>query len=127
MSIPVFMNKWIWFVVMTIFSLLPITHSSCNVCGSERIIVNNNNIKNKMIEQFRNNQGHKISCFDTSKVTNMYSLFYIYKNAEFSTFNEDISCWDTSSVTNMAVSRLLSLYLSHEYTYDYPIKMFMIV
>jgi len=37
-----------------------------------------------------------IGNWDTSKVTDMYNLFYFAEN-----FNQDISNWDTSQVTDM--------------------------
>ena len=107
MSIPVFINKWIWFVVMTIFGVLPITNSitnsSCDdLCGSDRVVVNDDNIKDKVVNTIGTGQ---INCFDTSKVTNMESMFDGWYNDIFEDFNEDISCWDTSGVTTMSVSR----------------------
>jgi len=96
------MNKWIWFV-MTIFGLLSIAHSSCDdICGLDRIVVDDDNLEEKLVNKFRKGQGHKINCFDTTKVTVMSYLFHNDYNGEiFKDFNEDISCWDTSSVTNM--------------------------
>ena len=106
MSIPLFNNTWIWFVVMTIFRLLSIAHSSCDdLCGLDRIIVDDENVLEKVKNKFRKGQGHKINCFDTTKVTDMKNLFDVDNNEIFKDFNEDISCWDTSGVTNMRVSR----------------------
>ena len=106
MSIPVFNNTWIWFVVMTIFRLLSIAHSSCDdLCGLERIVVDDENVLEKVVDNFSNGQGHKINCLDTTKVTDMESLFDVNNNEIFKDFNEDISCWDTSGVTDMQVSR----------------------
>ena len=121
MSIPLFNNTWIWFVVITIFRLLSIAHSSCDdLCGLDidRIIVDDENVLEKVKKKFSKGKGTMINCFDTTKVTDMENLFNGYNNEIFKDFNEDISCWDTSGVTNMNVSRYLSLYLSHEYTYD---------
>jgi len=104
---------------MTIFRLLSIAHSSCDdLCGLDRIVVDDDNVLEKVVENFSNGQGQKINCFDTTKVTDMNSLFNGYNNEIFEDFNEDISCWDTSGVIDMGVSCCLSLYLSHEYTYD---------
>ena len=95
-----------WFVVMTIFRLLSIAHSSCDdLCGLDRIVVDDDNVLEKVVENFSNGQGQKINCFDTTKVTDMNSLFNGYNNEIFKDFNKDISCWDTSDVTNMSVSR----------------------
>ena len=41
-----------------------------------------------------------LSCWDVSKVTDMYGMFYLAK-----VFNNDLSSWDVSSVTNMRVSK----------------------
>ena len=41
-----------------------------------------------------------LSCWDVSKVTDMYGFFYLAK-----AFNNDLSSWDVSSVTNMRVSK----------------------
>jgi len=138
------MNKLIWFVVITMFDLLSIVQSSCDdLCGLNRIVVDDDNIVEKVVKKFRQGQGQKLNCFNTSKVTDMSYLFNAYNNDIFEDFNEDISCWDTSGVTDMAymfagaskfnndisswdtsgvtymyVSRGLSLYLSHEYRYD---------
>ena len=119
MSIPVFNNTWIWFVVMTIFRLLSIAHSSCDdICGLDRIVVDDDNFEEKLVNKFSKGQGHKINCFDTTKVTVMSYLFHNDYNGEiFKDFNEDISCWDISSVTTMRVSGWLPLYFSHEYRY----------
>ena len=93
-----------WFVVMTIFRLLSIAHSSCDdLCGLDRIVVDDDNVLEKVVENFSNGQGQKINCFDTTKVTDMNSLFNGYNNEIFEDFNEDISCWDTSSVIDMQV------------------------
>ena len=91
---------------MTIFRLLSIAHSSCDdLCGLDRIVVDDDNVLEKVVENFNNGQGQKINCFDTTKVTDMKSLFNGYNNEIFKDFNKDISCWDTSDVTNMSVSR----------------------
>jgi surface protein len=42
-----------------------------------------------------------ISCWDTSTVTNMDSLFDYFMYCNTNNFNEDISYWDTSRVTSM--------------------------
>ena len=106
MSIPVFNNTWIWFVVMTIFRLLSIAHSSCDdLCGVERIVVDDEIFFEKVVDNISIGQGHMINCFNTKKVTDMNDLFNRYNNEIFKDFNEDISCWDTSGVTNMNVSR----------------------
>ena len=102
------MNKWIWFVVMMIFHLLTIAHSSCDdICGLNKgsIVLDNYDIAETVVKTIDNDEGHKINCFDTSKVTDMSYLFDSYDNEIFEDFNEDISCWDTSGVTNMSVSR----------------------
>ena len=93
-----------WFVVMKIFRLLSIAHSPCDdLCGLDRIVVDDDNVLEKVVESFSNGQGQKINCFDTTKVTDMNSLFNGYNNEIFEDFNEDISCWDTSSVIDMQV------------------------
>ena len=102
------MNKWIWFVVMMIFHLLTIAHSSCvDICELNKgsIVLDNDDIAETVVKTIDNDEGHKINCFDTSKVTDMSYLFDSYDNEIFEDFNEDISCWDTSGVTNMSVSR----------------------
>jgi len=87
---------------MAIFDLLSIAHSSCDdLCGSNKIVVDDDNVVNKVVNIFRKGQGDKLNCFDTSKVTDMSYLFDIDNNKIFEYFNEDISCWDTSGVTNM--------------------------
>ena len=106
MSIPLFNNTWIWFVVMTIFRFLSIAYSSCDdLCGLDRIIVDDENVLEKVKNKFSKGKGHKINCFDTTKVTDMKNLFDVNNNEIFKDFNEDISCWDTSSVTDMNVSK----------------------
>ena len=99
---------------MTIFGLLSIAHSSCDdICGLDRIVVDDDNFEEKLVNKFRKGQGHKINCFDTSNVTDMESLFDIKNNETLEYFNEDISYCDTFNVTSMYVSRWLSLYISH--------------
>ena len=44
-------------------------------------------------------EGVPINCWNTNKVTNMYSLF-----SGKDSFNADISWWNTGSVTDMSVS-----------------------
>jgi len=96
------MNKWIWFLVVTIFDILSIAHSSCDdLCGLDKIVVDNDNIEEKVTIKFRNGQGNIINCFDTSKVTDMSYLFDVGYYDLLANFNEDISCWDTSGVTSM--------------------------
>jgi len=96
------MNKWIWFVVVTIFNMLSIAHSSCDdLCGLDRIVVENQNIEDKVTNQFRKGQGHLLNCLDTTNVTDMTHLFSANFNKIFKDFNEDISCWDTSNVKTM--------------------------
>ena len=104
MSIPVFNNTWIWFVVMTIFRLLSIAHSSCDdLCYHGLVDVEDENDLKKMVDDF---SGYNIECLDTTKITDMNSLFDVERNEIFKDFNEDIiSCWDTSGVTDMQVSR----------------------
>ena len=105
-SIPIFINQWYCFAILTIFYIFPIAQSSCDdICGSDIIVVDNSKIREKVRNLFREKQGQAFNCFDTSKVTDMYSLFGVnyYDNLEY--FNEDMSCWDPSTVTTMEVSR----------------------
>ena len=50
-------------------------------------------------ERFQSSFNTNLSCWDVSKVTDMYGMFY---NAR--AFNNNISSWDVSSVTTMVVS-----------------------
>ena len=105
-SIPVFINQWYCFAIMMIFCIFPIAQSSCDdICGSGIIIADDSNIREKVENLFREKQGQAFNCFNTSKVTDMSSLFDVKYFDMFEDFNEDISCWDTSSVTSMYVSR----------------------
>ena len=103
-SIPIFINQWYCFAILTIFYIFPIVQSSCDdICGSDIIVVDNSNIREIVGILFLVKQGQAFNCFDTSKVTDMSSLFGVNYHDKLEFFNEDISCWDTSSVTTMEV------------------------
>ena len=77
--------------------------STCNeYCGSEREIVNDNNIKEEIIKYIDQGEQKKIECLDTTDITNMYGLLSVLGGDErFRSFNTDLSCWDVSKVTDM--------------------------
>ena len=80
--------------------------STCNeYCGSEREIVNDNNIKEEIIKYIDQGEEKKIKCLDTSNITNMQGLLsgsiYVGGDERFKSFNTDLSCWDVSKVTDM--------------------------
>merc|ERR1719491_792603 len=84
------------------FDLLSIVQSSCDdLCRLNRIVVDNDNIVEKVVKKFRQGQGQKLNCFNTSKVTDMSYLFDTDDNKIFKDFNNDISSWDTSGVKDM--------------------------
>ena len=79
--------------------------STCNeYCGSEREIVNDNNIKEEIIKYIDQGEEKAIKCLDTSNITNMHSLLSGSPDngdERFRSFNTDLSCWDVSKVTDM--------------------------
>ena len=90
-------------------TFLPIEGSTCSdTCGSERELMNNNNIQKRILEYIDEGKMKNIHCLDTSKITNMNYLLSGNSNyggdVRFQSFNNDLSCWNVSSVTNMRVS-----------------------
>ena len=87
---------------------LPIEGSTCfDTCGSERELVNNDNVKGQLLKYNEEGKKKKIHCLDTSNITNMKYLLSGDENngdAIFQSFNMDLNCWDVSSVTSMHVS-----------------------
>ena len=82
-----------------------LSFSTCSdTCGSERELVDNNNIKGQIVKYIDEGKMKNIDCLDTSNITNMNYLLYGYSDNRFRSFNEDLSCWDVSSVTSMDVS-----------------------
>ena len=71
-----------------------ITQSPC----PDSVVLNDNNVKEKLLLFSNSAKKEVIRCFDTSKVTNMTKLFQLTK------INADLSSWDVSSVVNMDVS-----------------------
>ena len=56
-------------------TFLPIEGSTCSdTCGSERELVDNNHIKDKILQYIDEGKMKKIHCLDTSKITNMKYL-----------------------------------------------------
>ena len=87
---------------------LPVEGSTCSdTCGPERELVDNNNIKGQILKNIDVGKMKNIHCLDTSKITNMNSLFIgdTFFYMRFRSFNTDLSCWDVSSVTSMIVSK----------------------
>ena len=68
-----------------------ITQSPC----PDSVVLNDNNANDKLTDNSVNKE--VIRCFDTSKVTNMKTLF------QDTRINVDLSSWDVSSVTTMDV------------------------
>jgi len=86
-------------------TFLPIEGSTCSdTCGSERELVNNDNIQERILEYSDEGKMKKIHCLDTSKITNMDYVLSGSYNTRFQSFSTDLSCWDVSSVTAMTVS-----------------------
>merc|ERR1712238_426310 len=76
--------------------------STCSdTCGSERELVNNDNIQERILEYSDEGKMKKIHCLNTSKITKMNYLLSYYGDIRFQSFNADLSCWDVSSVTDM--------------------------
>merc|ERR1712238_538773 len=86
-------------------TFLPIEGSTCSdTCGSERELMNSNNIKEKLLNYYDEGKMKKIHCLDTSNITNMDRLLSDDNydgDIRFRSFNADLSCWDVSSVTTM--------------------------
>ena len=72
---------------------------SCITCDqspcSDSVVLNDKNAQKKVSDNSVNKE--VIRCFDTSKVTNMKTLF------QDTGINADLSSWDVSSVTTMVV------------------------
>ena len=86
-------------------TFLPIEGSTCSdTCGSERELVDNYNIQERILEYSDEGKKKNIHCLDTSKITNMNSLLSGSVDIRFRSFNVDLSCWDVSSVKKMDVS-----------------------
>ena len=61
-------------------TFLPIEGSTCSdTCGSERELMSNNNIKEKLLNYYDEGKMKKIHCLDTSKITNMNFLLNDFK------------------------------------------------
>ena len=83
----------------SVLSCITCTQPSC----PDSVVLNDKTAKKKLLDNFLNKE--VIRCFDTSKVTNMKTLF------QDTGINVDLSSWDVSSVTNMGVSYQSSQYL----------------
>ena len=84
-------------------TFLSIEGSTCSdTCGTERELVNNDNVKERILKYINEGQKKKNHCLNTSKITNMDRL--LYDTSQFQSFSTDLSCWDVSSVTSMSVS-----------------------
>ena len=72
---------------------------SCITCSQspcpDSVVLNDQTSKKKLLDNSVNKE--VIRCFDTSKVTNMKTLF------QDTGINADLSSWDVSSVTTMDV------------------------
>ena len=112
--------RLIFVVMMTFFSHIeawPKTQGSkyAEACVAERFTVTDSDVAETLLSFITTGAETKeesIGCLDTSKITNMESLFDVDNNDIFEYFDEEISCWDTSGVTTMFVGIL------PEYTYD---------
>ena len=101
---PVLIKYWYCLVVMMIFYSLPTLECIDGSTCSDRELVNNEDIKEKITNYSNEGQMEKIRCLDTSEITNMGYLFEDDYYGSSTDFNADLSCWNISSVTSMKVS-----------------------
>ena len=85
-------------ITLLFFTLSQIEGLTCiDQCSSGREKVNDDNIKDMVIMYIDQGDERVIECLDTSIITDMSYLL----SSTFQSFNTDLSCWDVSKVTNM--------------------------